>query len=250
MPAAGLGLPDSIAVVLFDLDGVLTDTAAVHRRAWKEVFDEFLARRCGPDFRPFSAGDYLRYVDGRPRADGVREFLRSRDITLPDGNSADEPGDESVNGVGNRKNALLLSLLDREGVRVYPGSVRYLEAVRAAGLPVAVVTSSANCASVLEAGGLEPFVDVRVDGHDIARQRLRGKPAPDSFVAGAALLGVKPSRAAVFEDAVAGVAAGRGGRFGYVVGVDRVRDGTHAEELARAGADVVVADLAELMEGR
>ncbi|MBL1074758.1 beta-phosphoglucomutase family hydrolase [Nocardia sp. 2] len=245
-----MGLPESIAAVLFDLDGVLTDTAAVHRRAWKEVFDEFLRRRCGPGVREFSDTDYLRYVDGRPRADGVREFLRSRDITLPEGDADDSPRADTVHGIGDRKNHLLLSVLERDGVTVYPGSVTYLEAVRAAGLPVAVVTSSANAEAVLEAGELTRFVDARIDGRDIASRGLRGKPAPDSFVAGADLLGVNPVRAAVFEDAVAGVEAGRAGEFGYVIGVDRVRDGTHAGELTRAGADVVITDLAELTEGR
>lgn len=244
-----LGLPSSIAAALFDLDGVLTDTAAVHQRAWREVFDDILARRCGPDFVPFSADDYLRYVDGRPRADGVREFLRSRDLTLPEGEPDAEPGTETIHAIGNRKNSLLLPLIERDGVAVYPSSVEYLAAVRAAGLRVAVVTASANAAAVLAATGLADRIDVRVDGNDVVRLGLRGKPAPDSFLEAARRLAVAPDTAAVFEDAVAGVAAAHQGGFGFVVGVDRVGDGTHRQELGAAGADLVVADLAELSGG-
>lgn len=240
-----LGLPDSISVALFDLDGVLTDTATVHRRAWREVFDEYLREHCGPGFRPFSADDYLRYVDGRPRADGVREFLRSREITLPEGDPDAEPGDSTVQAIGNRKNALLLSLIDREGVQVYSGSVDYLAAVRAAGLKVGVVTASANAVSVLDTTGLADSVDVRVDGTVVAELGLRGKPAPDGFLEAASRFEVQPRQAAVFEDAVAGVAAGHAGEFGFVVGVDRV-GGSHRQELTDAGADVVVDDLSEL----
>ncbi|WP_238846611.1 beta-phosphoglucomutase family hydrolase [Nocardia arthritidis] len=243
---ARLGLPAAISVALFDLDGVLTNTAVAHRRAWREVFDGFLARRCGAGFQPFTDDDYLRYVDGRPRADGVREFLRSRSIALPEGESGDPPSDSSVQGLGNRKNRLLLSIIDREGVHVYPGAVKYLSAVRAAGLKIGVVTSSANAVAVLAAAGLTRFVDARIDAQEIARRGLRGKPAPDAFRACAEALGVRPPRAAVFEDAVAGVAAGRAGDFGFVVGVDRTGDGAHAEALRAAGADMVVADPAEL----
>ncbi|WP_194833008.1 beta-phosphoglucomutase family hydrolase [Nocardia sp. XZ_19_369] len=245
---ARLGLPETITVALFDLDGVLTDTASVHRRAWTTVFDEYLGQRCGPDFVPFSADDYLRYVDGRPRADGVREFLRSREITLPEGDPADEPGDATVHALGNRKNSVLLSLIEHEGVKVYPSSVDYVTAVREAGLKVAVVTASANAVAVLEVTGIARSVDERVDGNDVTRLGLRGKPAPDGFLEAAARLNVKPEQAAVFEDAVAGVAAGHAGGFGFVVGVDRVGDGRHGPELTAAGADVVVQDLAELKE--
>lgn len=247
---AGLGVPGVISAVLFDLDGVLTSTAALHQRAWKAVFDDYLADRFGPGFDPFTGDDYVAQVDGRPRADGVREFLRSRGIELPEGKSDDAPGDPTVHGIGNRKNQLLLSLIEREGVHVYPGSVSYLRAVRAAALRIGVVTSSANAAAVLDAAELTDFVDARIDGHDIERGGLRGKPAPDGFLAGADALGAAPMHTAVFEDAVAGVSAGRAGGFGFVVGVDRVRDGRHAEALHRAGADVVVADLAELTEPR
>ncbi|MEV0247655.1 beta-phosphoglucomutase family hydrolase [Nocardia sp. NPDC050712] len=240
----------SITVALFDLDGVLTDTAQVHRQAWKDTFDALLARRLGEGYEPFSEDDYLAHVDGRPRADGVREFLGSRDISLPEGDPEDLPGDSTVHGVGNQKNQLLLSLIERDGIQVYPESVGYVSRLRAAGLGIGVVTSSANAEAVLAAAGLTDLVDVRIDGVEIARRGLRGKPAPDSFLAGAEALGVKPGQAVVFEDAVAGVAAARAGAFGYVVGVDRVRDGRHADALRESGADVVVTDLTELEEQR
>ncbi|WP_156370880.1 HAD family hydrolase [Nocardia arizonensis] len=241
-----MGLPDSIEAALFDLDGVLTSTAALHRRAWKQVFDRFLADRAGPGYRPFDERDYLDFVDGRPRQEGVREFLRARGITLPDGEPGDAADAPTVWGVGNRKNELLLAMIDREGVHAYPGSVDYVSAVREHGLRVAVVTSSANAAAVLAATNLDRLIDIRVDGTTIARRGLKGKPAPDSFLAAAADLGVEPGRAAVFEDAVSGVRAGRAGGFGYVVGVDRVRDGRHDKALAVGGADIVVTDLSEL----
>ncbi|TCO64824.1 HAD family hydrolase [Actinocrispum wychmicini] len=240
-----IGLPDAIKALLFDLDGVLTGTAELHRRAWKRTFDEFLAHRDGPDFRPFTERDYLDYVDGRPRADGVRTFLESRDIHLPEGKADDPPGDATVNGVGNKKNELLLAVIEEEGVRPYPGSRRYLEAARDAGLKIAVVTSSANGEAVLKAADLTQFVQARVDGITITSQGLRGKPAPDSFLAGAKALGVAASEAAVFEDALSGVRAGRAGNFGFVVGVDRANQ---ADALREQGADVVVEDLAELLE--
>jgi beta-phosphoglucomutase family hydrolase len=240
-----IGLPDAITACLFDLDGVLTGTAVLHREAWKQTFDNFLRHRDGEDFREFTERDYAEYVDGRPRADGVREFLRSRDITLPEGTPDDPPDAETVNGVGNRKNALLLKVIDEQGVHPYPGSVRYLEAARAAGLKIAVVTSSANGEQVLEAADLSKFVQARVDGVVIRRDNLRGKPAPDSFLAGAKALGVSPKQAAVFEDALSGVQAGRAGEFGYVIGVNRA---DQADQLRAHGADVVVDDLAELLE--
>ncbi|MEU6205613.1 HAD-IA family hydrolase [Micromonospora musae] len=247
-----LGLPADVTACLFDLDGVLTQTARVHNAAWTETFDEFLRQRAtatGEPYRPFDPGpDYNRYVDGRPRADGVRTFLASRGIVLPEGSPDDPPEAATVNGIGNRKNVLLLKELRTHGVDVYPGSVTYLHAAAAAGLRRAVVTASANGREVVAAAGLEPLIEARVDGLVARAQGLRGKPEPDTFLAGARMLGVEPSRAAVFEDALAGVAAGRAGGFGYVVGVDRVGQ---ADELRAHGADVVVRDLSELLdEGR
>jgi beta-phosphoglucomutase family hydrolase len=240
-----MGLPDSIRALLFDLDGVLTGTAELHRQAWKRTFDDFVATRAGQ--RPFTEQDYLDYVDGRPRADGVRTFLASRGIDLPEGDPDDPPSAETVNGVGNRKNELLLSIIETEGVRPYPGSRRYLEAAAKAGLRIGVVTSSANGEAVLAAADLTKFVQARVDGLTIAGQGLRGKPAPDSFLAGAKALGVPAGETAVFEDALSGVRAGRDGKFGFVVGVDRANQ---ADALRAHGADVVVEDLAELLEAR
>lgn len=240
-----IGLPEDVRACLFDLDGVLTSTAAVHREAWKRTFDDFLLEYAGPRFQPFTEQDYAEHVDGRPRADGVRQFLASRGIELPEGDPDDEPDRKTVNGVGNRKNTLLHLLIDEHGVEAFPGSVRYLEAARQAGLAIGVVTSSANGAAVLESAGLAPFVQVRIDGLVIRRDNLRGKPAPDSFLAAAKELGVAPRHAAVFEDAQAGVAAGRAGGFGCVVGVNRA---DQADALRSQGADVVVDDLAELLE--
>jgi len=241
-----LGLPDHVTCCLFDLDGVLTSTAELHRAAWKETFDAFLRGRAGAEFAPFTEADYNNYVDGRPRYDGVREFLRSRDITLPEGSSDDPPDAETVHGVGNRKNDRVQQILAERGVNPYPGSVRYLEAARDAGLTIGVVTSSANGEAVLDAAGLSSFIQARIDGNVIAERNLRGKPAPDSFLAGAEALGVDKKDAAVFEDALSGVQAGRTGGFGYVVGVDRVGQ---AEALRTHGADIVVADLDELLGG-
>ncbi|QPP10923.1 beta-phosphoglucomutase family hydrolase [Streptomyces bathyalis] len=238
-----LGLPPSVRACLFDLDGVLTSTAVVHAAAWKEMFDDFLRGREGKDFRPFSPGDYDKYVDGRPRTDGVRTFLASRGIELPEGRPDDPPGRESVQGLGNCKNDLLLEKIHKEGVRAYPGSVRYVKAVRDAGLHTAVVSSSKNCRDVLVAVGIEELFEVRIDGIVADERGLPGKPAPDTFLAAAHDLGVEAGGCAVFEDALAGMEAGRDGRFGYVVGVDRVGQ---AEELRRHGADVVVTDLAGL----
>jgi beta-phosphoglucomutase family hydrolase len=241
-----LGLPDQIEVCLFDLDGVLTDTASVHAAAWKHMFDDFLRSRDGADFRPFDPhDDYDRYVDGKPREDGVRDFLRSRGIELPDGRPDDGPEQNTVYGLGNRKNAEVQRRIAEAGVRVFEGSRRYLQAVQAAGLRRFVVSSSANTALVLRVTGLDQYVEGRIDGITLAEQHLAGKPKPDSFLAGAALAGAPPDRAAVFEDALAGVAAGRAGNFGYVIGVDRAGQ---ADELRAHGADVVVKDLAELLE--
>ncbi|MEV0708625.1 beta-phosphoglucomutase family hydrolase [Nocardia aurea] len=245
-----MGLPDSVTAVLFDLDGVLTSTAVLHRRAWKQIFDSYLADHAGPDERPFDERDYLEYVDGRPRQEGVRAFLVSRDITLPDGDPGDPADALTVYGLGNRKNQVLLAIIENEGVQAYPGSVAYVRAVRDQGLRVGVVTSSANAEAVLAATGLDRFVDVRVDGATIAARGLRGKPEPDSFLAAAEQLGVRPEHAAVFEDAISGVRAGRAGRFGYVVGVDRVRDSEHARALLEVGADIVIPDLSSLRATR
>jgi len=238
-----LGLPDQVTACLFDLDGVLTDTASVHRAAWKETFDAFLAPRGEP---PFTEDDYADYVDGKPRADGVRDFLASRGIELPEG-EADDPADRpTVYGIGNRKNELLVQRIHRDGVAVYEGSRRYLEVARDAGLARAVVSSSANTAEVLHVTGLDELVQGRIDGRTIVERHLPGKPEPVSFLAGAELLGVRPDQAAVFEDALAGVAAGRAGSFGYVVGVNRL-DASHGRALIQHGADIVVSDLAELI---
>ncbi|NLU71346.1 beta-phosphoglucomutase family hydrolase [Streptomyces sp. HNM0575] len=239
-----LGLPESVRACLFDLDGVITKTAVVHKAAWKETFDDFLRGRDGEGFRPFGDDDYDRYVDGRPRADGVRAFLDSRGIRLPEGGEDDPPDRLSVHGLGNRKNELLLEKIRKEGVEAYPASVRYVRAVRDAGLRTAVVSSSRNCRDVLASVGIEELFDVRIDGVVAAERSLPGKPAPDTFLAAARDLGVDAAASAVFEDALAGMDAGRSGHFGYVVGVDRVGQ---ARELREHGADTVVTDLEELL---
>nr|WP_090345882.1 beta-phosphoglucomutase family hydrolase [Mycolicibacterium malmesburyense]CRL78463.1 haloacid dehalogenase superfamily protein [Mycolicibacterium malmesburyense] len=249
MPGTGeLGLPEKIRAALFDLDGVLTDTASVHMKAWKAMFDDFLRRRAeraGEDFTPFDVQtDYLTYVDGKKREDGVRSFLASRDIELPDGDPDDPPTHESVHGLGNAKNEMFQQILQTDGVEVFEGSRRYLEAVANAGLGIAVVSSSANTREVLELTGLARFVQHRVDGVVLREENIAGKPAPDSFLRAAELLGVEPDHGAVFEDALSGVEAGRAGGFGVVVGVDRVGQ---ADALRRNGADIVVSDLAELL---
>ena len=245
-----LGLPDGVTGCLFDLDGVLTKTAQVHDAAWQEMFDDYLrtrAQRTGQPNAPFDpVRDYEEYVDGKPRADGTRSFLASRGIELPEGGEDDPADAETVHGLGNRKNEILLRRIREDGVQAYEGSVRYVRAVRDAGLRRAVVSSSANCRDVLAAAGIEDLFEARIDGVVAGRDHLRGKPAPDTFLAGARALGLAPAAAAVFEDALAGVAAGRAGRFGYVVGVDRVGQ---ADGLRSHGADVVVTDLAELMDG-
>jgi beta-phosphoglucomutase family hydrolase len=242
-----LGLPEGTRACLFDLDGVLTDTASVHAAAWKQMFDEFLRARDGAGFRPFDVhADYGPYVDGKPRLDGTRAFLASRGITLPEGSADDGPDAETVNGLATKKNALVNEKIHTVGVDVYPGSVRYLHAVRDAGLTTAVVSSSANAELVLRVAGLADLVDHRVDGV-VAKQRgLPGKPAPDTFLAAAADLDVPKEAAVVFEDALAGVESGRAGGFGFVVGVDRLGQ---AAALKEHGADVVVADLADLLTG-
>jgi beta-phosphoglucomutase family hydrolase len=244
-----LGLPDGTRGCLFDLDGVLTKTAKVHDAAWKQMFDDFLqdwSRRTGQPFVAFDpVADYDKYVDGKPRLDGTRSFLASRGIELTDGSGDDPPDAETVHGLGNRKNQIVLERIHTDGVEVYEGSVRYVRAVRDAGLRRAVVSSSANAHDVLVAAGIEDLFEVRIDGVVAEREHMRGKPAPDTFLAGARALGLEPRVAAVFEDALAGVAAGRAGGFGCVIGVDRVGQ---ADELREHGADVVVADLAELLD--
>jgi beta-phosphoglucomutase family hydrolase len=243
-----LGLPTGVRACLFDLDGVLTETATLHAAAWKEMFDGYLRRRAartGEEFVAFDTdADYDRYVDGKPRYDGVRSFLASRGIELPEGKPSDPPDAETVCGLGNKKNELVLRLMRERGVSAYEGSVRYLEAVRKASLRSAVVSSSANARDVVVAAGIDHFFEARIDGIVAEHEQLRGKPAPDTFLAGARALGASPGEAAVFEDALAGVAAGRAGGFACVVGVDRE---DHAEALREHGADIVVADLAELL---
>lgn len=243
-----LGLPDGITACLFDLDGVLTQTAKVHAAAWKEMFDEYLKRRAsdkGEEFVPFDkVEDYDEYVDGKPRYDGVRSFLESRGIELPEGSADDPPGTETIRGLGDRKNEIALRIISQDGVEPYDGSVRYAKAARDAGLRRAVVSSSTNARDVLAAAGIADLFEEVVDGHVAERAHLKGKPAPDTFLEGARELGVDRKQAAVFEDALAGVAAGRAGEFGFVVGVDRVGQ---ADALKSHGADVVVEDLAELL---
>ena len=246
-----LGLPDGIRGCLFDLDGVLTQTAKVHDAAWKQMFDAYLRERAEQTGEPFvqfdPVEDYDEFVDGKPRAEGTRSFLASRGITLPEGGSDDPADAQTVHGLSNRKNALVLQRIREDGVEAYDGSVRYVRAVRDAGLRRAVVSSSANCRDVLVAAGIESLFEYRIDGIVAEREHLRGKPEPDTFLAGARALGLHPAQAAVFEDALAGVAAGRAGAFGYVVGVDRAGQ---ADALRKHGADIVVADLAELMDRR
>ena len=245
-----LGLPDPVRTCLFDLDGVLTPTASVHAAAWKEMFDQYLKARSeetGEPFVPFdSKKDYDEYVDGKPRADGTRAFLASRGIHLPEGTASDAPRVETVHGLGNWKNELVLAKIRAGGVEAYPGSVRYVNAAREAGFSLAVVSSSANCHDILVSAGIDGLFDVVVDGVVAERQHLMGKPAPDTFLAAAQALRVDPAAAAVFEDALAGVAAGRAGDFGFVVGVDRAGQ---AEALRERGADVVIKDLGDLLDG-
>ncbi len=236
------------AAWLFDLDGVLTKTAEVHAAAWQQAFDEFLEQesaRTGVSFAPFDpAGDYQRYVDGEPRADGVRNFLAARNISLPEGTEHDRSDARTVTGLGNRKNDLVLQVLKTQGVASYPGAIRLVRALRAHGTPMAVVSASENTAAALAAAGIAELFDARIDGHVVKDRHLAGKPAPDSYLAGAEALGVDPSGAVVVEDALAGVEAGRAGHFGLVVGVDHH---DHAEQLRNHGADVVVTDLADLL---
>ncbi|WFG45991.1 beta-phosphoglucomutase family hydrolase [Pseudonocardia alni] len=241
-----LGLPEGTRACLFDLDGVLTDTASVHAAAWKQMFDEYLRSRDGDGYTPFDVNaDYGPYVDGKPRLEGTRSFLASRGIELPEGSPDDSADTGTLWGLSTRKNDLVQERIRTDGVEVYPGSRRYLEAVKDAGLTTAVVSSSANAEQILRVTGLETFIDHRVDGVTARERGLPGKPAPDTFLAAAADLGVDRSAAVVFEDALAGVQAGHAGDFGAVVGVDRLEQ---ADALREHGADVVVTDLADLLE--
>jgi beta-phosphoglucomutase family hydrolase len=241
-------IPKEIQACLFDMDGVLTETAKVHAAAWKEMFDAYLAeraKRTGEELAPFDAADdYNTYVDGKPRYDGVRSFLAARGITLDQGTPSDSSDAETVDGLGNRKNQLVMKIVREQGVDAYPGSVKLVKAVRAAGLSTAVVSASANTKEVIAAAGIEDLFEARIDGVYVEREHLNGKPAPDSYLAAAGELGVEAAHAAVFEDALSGVAAGRAGKFGLVVGVDRAGQ---AEALREHGADIVVEDLAELL---
>jgi beta-phosphoglucomutase family hydrolase len=243
------GLPDGVRACLFDMDGVVTQTAVVHAAAWKEMFDDFLrehARSTGTEFVPFDASaDYDAYVDGKPRLDGTRSFLESRGIHLPDGTPDDPPGTPTIYGLSNRKNQLVLAKLAAGGVQVYEGTVQYIHAVRDNGIATAIVSSSANTKQVLDSASLSGLFDVRIDGLVAAERGLHGKPAPDTYLAAAEDLGLTSAQAAVFEDAQSGVEAGRAGHFALVVGVDRVGQ---AQALREHGADIVVKDLAELLE--
>jgi beta-phosphoglucomutase family hydrolase len=240
-----IGLPSAMTTCLFDLDGVITKTAVVHAAAWKEMFDDFLASHDAgqPPFDPRS--DYDKFVDGKPRYDGVRSFLASRGITLDDGGPSDPSDAQTVCGLGNRKNDLVSQLIARDGVEAYPGTIEYLDAASAAGMRLAVVSSSANCRAILESCGLLDRFEEIMDGVVAAERGIPGKPAPDTFLAAAADLGATADEAVVFEDAIAGVQSGRAGGFGHVVGVDRVGQ---AVELKENGADVVVEDLKELLQ--
>jgi len=239
-----LGLPDGVRACLFDLDGVLTKTAKVHAAAWKEMFDAYLHER-DEDLVPFDAvSDYDDYVDGKPRYEGVRSFLQARGISLPEGDEDDPPSAETIHGLGNRKNEIVLRLIREDGVEAYEGSVRYVRAAKEAGLRRAVVSSSTNAHDVLRAAGIADLFEVRIDGVVAEREHLAGKPAPDTFLAAAAAFDLEAAQAAVFEDALAGVEAGRAGAFGCVVGVDRAGQ---ADALREHGASVVVSDLGELL---
>ncbi len=239
--------PQRFDAVLFDLDGVLTQTAKLHAAAWKEMFDDFLSQRAaerGEEFRPFDiVTDYKLHVDGKPRVDGVRDFLRARGIELPEGAADDPPNRETVHGLGNRKNRLVNRAIATQGVEAYPGSVSLVRRLLRDGIKTAVVSSSHNCEAVLRAAGIVDLFEVWVDGGVAARLGLTGKPAPDTFLEAAKQLGVAPSRTVVVEDAISGVQAGRAGGFGLVIGVHRAGD---PEALRNNGADVVVDDLGEI----
>lgn len=238
---------DDYDAVIFDLDGVITDTARIHSVAWKKLFDQYLAQRASRDgkhYEPFDISiDYRRYVDGKPRYEGVRSFLESRGIHLPYGVAEDKPDQETICGLGNKKNPMFLEGLKTEGVDVYQSSLRLLEALRAMGIKTAIVSSSKNCATILDVAHITDLFDVKVDGKDAARLGLKGKPDPDTFLEAAQELGVEPVRSVIVEDAISGVQAGRSGKFGCVLGVDRTG---HSDDLRKNGADVVVSDLSEV----
>jgi trehalose-phosphatase len=226
--------------VIFDLDGVITKTAEVHARAWKRLFDEFLEKNAEGDWKPFDDEDYRRYVDGKPRYEGIRSFLESRGIDLPYGSPDDEPEKETVSGLGNQKNRYFNELIERDGVEVYEPAVRLLRKLRSAGFKTAVVSSSKNCTAVLKAAGISDLFDHKTDGVDAQEMDLEGKPSPDIFLVAAERLKVNPERAVVLEDALSGVKAGKKGGFALVIGVDRTG---HGEDLEKEGADVVLTDL-------
>lgn len=237
----------SMSAVVFDMDGVITDTARSHAESWETMFNEYLAarsERMGETLRPFTEDDYLEFVDGKPRFDGVRSFLRSRDIELPEGTPADPPERETVCGLGNRKNALFLETLREGGADAYSSTVQLVEELQRRGVAVAVITSSRNADEVLDSADVADLFSVKVDGNDSAELGLAGKPEPDIFLEAARRLGMSPERTAIVEDATSGVEAGSRGGFGLVVGVDR---SGQAEQLAASGADIVVSDLEELL---
>jgi len=246
-----LGLPDGVTACLFDMDGVVTKTAVVHAAAWKDMFDKFLRQRAeqsGEKFVPFdTAKDYGDYVDGKPRLDGTRSFLESRGINLPEGSPDDKPGTPTIQGLSNEKNDLVVEKIRTDGVKVYDDTIRYIKAVRAGGLHTAIVSSSANTVDVLKSAGISDLFDTRVDAQVAKERNLKGKPAPDTFLAAARNLDVAPDHAAVFEDALAGVEAGHAGHFALTVGVDRIGNG-HGDALRQHGADVVVTDVAHLLD--
>ncbi|MBB4266532.1 HAD family hydrolase [Roseospira visakhapatnamensis] len=238
---------EDLSAIICDLDGVITDTAAVHATAWKDLFDEYLrtrAARDGTPFVPFTEADYLDHVDGKPRYDGVRDFLAARGITLPEGDPGDDPDAETVCGLGNRKNMAFNDVIDRDGVTVFEGAVALVRGLAEAGWRTAVVSSSKNCGPVLERVGLTDLFEVRVDGLYAAAAGLPGKPAPDTYLEAARLLKVAPERAVMVEDAIVGVQSGRDGGFGVVVGIDR---GAGADSLRDNGAHIVVKDLGDLL---
>jgi beta-phosphoglucomutase family hydrolase len=245
------GLPAGVTACLFDMDGVVTQTALVHAAAWKDMFDKFLRQRAeqtGEKFVPFdSTKDYGDYVDGKPRLDGTRSFLESRGIKLPEGSPDDKPGTATINGLSNEKNDLVVEKIKTDGVKVYDDTIRYIKAVRAGGLHTAIVSSSANTVDVLKSAGISDLFDTRVDAQVAKQQNLKGKPAPDTFLAAAKALNVPPDQAVVFEDALSGVEAGHAGHFALTVGVDRVGDG-HGDALRQHGADVVVTDVSSLLD--
>jgi len=235
--------------VLFDLDGVITNTASIHAACWKEMFDDYLRKRAterGEAFKPFDpVTDYRLHVDGKPRFDGVRDFLESRGIQLPEGSFHDLPQAETIGGLGNRKNQLVTRAIKERGVEAYPGSLRFIDQLRNHGFRIGVVSSSENCVAVLKAAKVDTLFEVRVDGTMVEAQHLAGKPAPDTFLIAAKLLEVEPGRAVVVEDALSGVEAGLAGGFGLVIGVARRGN---VDELRRHGAHLVVNDLAELVD--